>query len=310
MNSDDLECFARVANCGSISRAALELGSDQSTVSRQMLRLEATTCSRLFHRSGRGVILTDAGRLLLEHARRVTESVEEARRAIHAYSDQGPDELVVGAQPTIARTIFGPVGSALREQFPRTRLRFAEGLNADMLSWLATGTVDIAVIYVPLQASGLKIDILLQEQLRLIVPASQADVDSEFPVRRLGEVPLILPSAPHGLRHLAESLASRSGISLHIAMECDASISVTKRLVQNGCGYTLLPLAAVAEEVAQGTLKAARLVGADVSRDVALATARNRPGGSALWNVMQTVRQEVRHIVAAGAWPDTELRDV
>jgi DNA-binding LacI/PurR family transcriptional regulator len=66
----------------------------------------------------------------------------------------------------------------------------------------------------------------------------------------------------------------------------------------------------VAEEVAQGTLKAARLVGADVSRDVALATAKNRPGGSALWNVMQTVRQEVRHIVRSGAWPDAELRDV
>jgi len=310
MNSDDLECFARVANCGSISRAALELGSDQSTVSRQMLRLEATACSRLFHRSGRGVILTDAGRTLLEHARRVTESVEEARRAIHAFSEQGPAELVVGAQPTIARTIFGPVGSALREQFPRTRLRFAEGLNANILSWLGTGTVDIAVLYVPMQASGLKIDILLQEQLRLIVPAAQADIDDEFPVRQLGEVPLILPSAPHGLRHLAESLASRSGISLHVAMECDASISVTKRLVQNGCGYTLLPLAAVAEEVAQGTLKAARLVGADVSRDVALATAKNRPNAAALWNVIQTVRQQVRHIVKSGGWPDAQLRDI
>jgi DNA-binding transcriptional LysR family regulator len=275
-----------------------------------MLRLEATACSRLFHRSGRGVILTDAGRTLLEHARRVTESVEEARRAIHAFSEQGPAELVVGAQPTIARTIFGPIGSALREQFPRTRLRFAEGLNANILSWLGTGTVDIAVLYVPMQASGLKIDILLQEQLRLIVPAAQADIDDEFPVRQLGEVPLILPSAPHGLRHLAESLASRSGISLHVAMECDASISVTKRLVQNGCGYTLLPLAAVAEEVAQGTLKAARLVGADVSRDVALATAKNRPDGAALWNVIQTVRQQVRHIVKSGGWPDAQLRDI
>lgn len=274
-----------------------------------MLRLEATTCSRLFHRSGRGVILTDAGRTLLEHARRVTETVEEARRAIHAFSEQGPDELVVGAQPTIARTIFGSIGLALRERFPRTRLRFAEGLNANILSWLATGTVDIAVLYVPMQATGLKIDILLQEELRLIVPAAQAGVDGEFPVRQLGEVPLILPSAPHGLRHLAESLASRSGISLHIAMECDASISVTKRLVQNGCGYTLLPLAAVAEEVAQGTLKAARLVGANVSRDVAIATAKNRPNGAALWNVVQSVRQEVRHIVQSGGWPDAQLRD-
>lgn len=309
MNSDDLECFARVANCGSISRAALELGSDQSTVSRQMLRLEASTCSRLFHRSGRGVVLTEAGRTLLEHARRVTETVEEARRAIHAFSGMGPADLVIGAQAAIARTIFGPVGSALRLRFPRTKLRFAEGASSDMLAWLASGTIDVAVLYLPSQTAGLKIDILLQEQLRLIVPGGQADIDSEFSVRRLGDVPLILPSAPRGLRLLVEALASRIGISLHIAMECDASISVTKRLVQNGCGYTVLPLAAVAEEVAQGTLRAARLVGADVSREVAMATARNRTGAAELWGVIQTVRQQVRNTVASGSWPDTQLRD-
>jgi LysR family nitrogen assimilation transcriptional regulator len=309
MNSDDLECFARVANCGSISRAALELGSDQSTVSRQMLRLEASTCSRLFHRSGRGVILTEAGRTLLEHARRVTETVEEARRAIHAFSGMGPADLVIGAQATIARTIFGPVGSALQLRFPRTKLRFAEGASSDMLAWLASGNIDVAVLYLPSQTAGLKIDILLQEQLRLIVPGGQADIDSEFSVRRLGDVPLILPSAPRGLRLLVEALASRIGISLHIAMECDASISVTKRLVQNGCGYTVLPLAAVAEEVAQGTLRAARLVGADVSREVAMATARNRTGAAELWGVIQTVRQQVRNTVASGSWPDTQLRE-
>ena len=130
----------------------------------------------------------------------------------------------------------------------------------------------------------------------------------EFAVRRLGEMPLILPSARHGLRMLAESLASRVGISLHIAMECDASISVTKRLVQNGCGYTLLPLAAVTEEVASGTLHAAKLVGADVTREVALATLRNRSGASELWSVIQTVRQEICDTVSNGGWPDTALR--
>jgi len=308
MNSDDLECFARVANCGSISRAALELGSDQSTVSRQMLRLEASTCSRLFHRSGRGVVLTDAGRTLLEHARRVTETVEEARRAIHAFSGHGPAELVIGAQATIARTVFGPVGSVLRDCFPRTRLRFAEGSGSQMLSWLASGNIDLAVLYLPSQTAGLKIDILLQEQLRLVVPGGETDIGDEFAVRRLGEVPLILPSAPHGLRLLVEALASRVGISLHVAMECDASISVTKRLVQNGCGYTLLPLAAVTDEVAAGNLRTARLVGADVTREVALATSRNRSGASELWSAIQTVRQQICDTVCSGGWPDAQLR--
>ena len=178
-----------------------------------------------------------------------------------------------------------------------------------MLAWLASGTIDVAVLYLPSQTAGLKVDILLQEQVRLVVPGTRVDVDDEFAVRRLGEVPLILPSAPHGLRLLAEMIANRVGISLHVAMECDASISVTKRLVQNGCGYTLLPLAAVAEEVASGTLRTARLVGADVTREVAMATVRNRPGASELWSVIQTVRQQICDTVRGGGWPDAQLRN-
>src|SRR5436190_12115544 len=100
-----------------------------------------------------------------------------------------------------------------------------------MLAWLASGNIDVAVMYLPLQTAGLKIDVLLQEQLRLVVPGSNTTIGNEFAVRHLGDVPLILPSARHGLRVLAEALASRVGISLHVAMECDASISVTKRLV-------------------------------------------------------------------------------
>jgi DNA-binding transcriptional LysR family regulator len=307
MNSDDLECFVRVAGCGSISRAAMELGSDQSTVSRHMTRLEAASQARLFHRSGRGVVLTDAGLALLEHARKVASTLEDARRAIHSFSEQGPAQVVIAAQPTIARMAFGSVGKALKSQFPKTRLRFVEGLGTHMLAWLAAGEVDIAILYLPTHAGGLKVDMLLREQIRLVAPASHAHIGADFPVRQLGQVPMILPSTPHGLRLLAESLAHKSGVSLDIALECDASTNVTKRLVEEGCGSTILPLAAVADEVAQGRLRTARLVDPEVVREVAIATAKNRPPVTQLWGITQTIRQEVTRLVANGRWPDAQL---
>jgi DNA-binding transcriptional LysR family regulator len=309
MNSDDLECFARVAHCGSISRAAMELGSDQSTVSRQLLRLETSVRSRLFHRNGRGVVLTDAGRTLLEHAKRVTQTVEEARQAIHALSETGLSELVIGAQPTIARTLFGMLAAVLHERFPRTRLRFVEGLGGQILPWLAAGTMDMALLYLPPHAGGLKVDILLQESVRLVSPPGNSELGAEYAVRELADIPLILPSAPHGMRLLAESLASRAGIALHVVMECDASISVIKRLVESGCGHTLLPLAAVKEEVELGRLRTAALVGPEVWREVALATSKNKPGSAELWPFIQAVRQEVRDLVLNGSWPDAKLRE-
>jgi DNA-binding transcriptional LysR family regulator len=287
----------------------MELGTDQSTLSRHMARLEADSQVRLFHRSGRGVVLTEAGHALIRCAQKVSSAMEDTRNVIQSLSEQGPAQVVVAAQPTIARMAFGPVGKALKSQFPNTRLRFVEGLGTHMLAWLAAGEVDIAILYLPTHPGGLKVDMLLREHIRLVAPASYAHIGSSFPVRQLGQVPLILPSTPHGLRLLAESLANKAGVSLDIALECDASTNVTKRLVEYGCGCTILPLAAVADEVAQGKLRTARLVDPEVMRDVAIASAKNRPPVTQLWGITQIIRQEVAQIVANGSWPEVQLLD-
>lgn len=285
----------------------MELGSDQSTVSRHISRLEAASRTRLLHRSGRGVVLTDAGLALLEHARKISSALEDARRAVHSFSSEGPAQVVIAAQPTIARMTYGSVGKALKCAFPKTRLHFVEGLGSHMMASLAAGAVDLAILYLPMHAGPLKADILLRERLHLILPPTHVYVGADFPVRQLGEMPLILPSTHHGLRLLAQSLAEAAGTSLNIALECDASTSVTKRLVEEGCGCTILPLASVADEVAQGRLRTARLVDPEVVRDVAIATARNRPPLNQLWGIMRTIRQEITRIVASGNWPDAEL---
>ena len=306
MNSDDLETFARVASHGSISRAAIELGTDPSTLSRQMARLEAEAHTRLFHRSGRGVVLTDAGCALLEHARQVRAALEEARRSVQAFAGKGPAQVVIAAQPTIARICFGPVGIALKRRYPGTRLRFVEGLGTHMLEWLSTGEIDIAVLYMPARTGALKVDVLLKEKIRLIVPPAYRHVGESCPVAALAQLPLILPSTPHGLRLLAESLAAKAGVTLNIALECDTSTSVTRRMVEQGCGCTILPLAAVEDEVRQGRLRAVRLE-PDVMRDVAIATAKNRPPVNELWGITQTIRREIEGVVDTGSWPDAAL---
>jgi DNA-binding transcriptional LysR family regulator len=307
LNSEDLACFVCVASTGSISRAALEQGADQSTVSRQIARLEANLDTRLFHRTGRGMILTEAGQTLLGYARQVSATLAEAREAIRASSAQGPAQVIIAAQPTIANTAFASIGAAVKQRFPATRVRFVEGLASPLLAWLAAGEVDVALLYLPDQQGALKVDILLEEDLTLVTPTSWGHIGPSFRCASLDEVPLILPSTGHGLRVLAENLVARVGKSLQLAMECDASNTVSMRLVEDGCGATLLPFAAVADRVAQGRLRCARLVEPVVTRQVALATARNRPPVPELWEIMQTVRQSVRNTVMSGAWPGARL---
>jgi LysR family nitrogen assimilation transcriptional regulator len=115
-------------------------------------------------------------------------------------------------------------------------MRFFEGLGTHMLSWLAAGDIDIAVFYLPTHTHDLKVNIVLREDVRLVAPPDHRHIGTEFSVRYLDEVLLILPSTPDGLRLLAASLAERAGITLNVAVECDASTSVTKRMVLTGSG--------------------------------------------------------------------------
>jgi LysR family nitrogen assimilation transcriptional regulator len=307
MNSDDLELFTQVAKSASISRAAITLGADQSTISRRVGLLEADLGVRLFHRSGRGVTLTDRGKQLLGFAVALSATLQEAERAMRDSVEQGPSKLCIAAQPTIARILFGRLGHDLKARYPLTQVHFVEGLAADILPRLSEGTVDIALLYLPEHPGSLQYDPLLVESVQLIAPADYPLPGDSIDVRELGDIPLILPSTHHGLRLLVESLANRYGFSSNIALECDGSISITKRLVLEKCGCTILPEAAVVEEVQAGRLKTYRLTGHDVQRTVAMVWPKNRIAADGLWVVSQIIRQRAAEMVEQGLWPGASL---
>jgi len=307
MNSDDLALFAQVAKNGSISRAAMELGADQSTVSRRVGLLEAELGVRLFHRSGRGVTLTARGQQLLGYATTLNDTLAEAERAMRDSAEQGPAKLCIAAQPTIARILFGSLGHALKARYPLTQVHFVEGLAADILNRLSDGAVDIAILYLPEHPGALQFDPLLSEGVQLITPANYPLKGDAIAVRDLGDIPLILPSTHHGLRMMVESLANRYGFSANIALECDGSISITKRLVLENCGCTVLPEAAVVEEVKAGRLKSYRLEDPEIHRTVAIVWPKNRVTADGLWAVTQIIRQRAAEMVEQGTWPGATL---
>jgi DNA-binding transcriptional LysR family regulator len=307
MNSNDLSLFLQVASTGNYSRTSLELGMHQSVLSRRIAALEAELNTRLFHRSGRGVVLTEHGRQLAKYAEEIVGLMNQAVTEMSAAVRQGPASIVIAAQPTLARLLFGSIGKKLKADYPGISVRFREGLGGHLQDWVASGEVDMAIIYLPENHTMLGVDVVLREGLSFVAPAAFGPLGDNFPVARLAEVPMVLPSQPHGLRVLAESLVARAGKSLQISMECDASVSITKQLVAENCGCTILPLASVAEEVKRGVLQAAPLVMPEVIRDVAIITSRNRPPISGQWQVIQTVRHEMTRLVEEGLWEAAKL---
>ena len=113
--------------------------------------------------------------------------------------------------------------------------------------------------------------------------------------------PLILPSHPHGLRELVDQVSIKHGFSPVVAYEINA-LSTIKDLVEDGMGWTMLPYAAVLDEVDQGRMTALRIKDQPFSQTVVLATATQRPLSLAGHKVLECVKFEVTELYAKGKW--------
>ncbi|REE92153.1 LysR family transcriptional regulator [Cupriavidus plantarum] len=307
MNSDDLSIFALVADSGSFSAAALAGGVDASSISRRVTQLEKQLGTRLFHRTGRGVSLTEQGSALLVHARQIRDALAAAESAVSNNAGLGPTRIRIAAQPTIARTVFGDLYHVLHRQFPRTRLHFTEGLASSILADLQAGTIDIAILYRPEYPGSMSYEPLLMERLYLLTPPGFAMTQARVDAQGLQGVPMILPSTHHGIRVFVEAMAARRGHSVQLALESDGSNAITAALVHKGCGCTVLPLAAVPDDIAAGRLRGFPLPGDDAERCISLVLGRTDLEPATLWALGAAIREVAAGLVKTGAWPGARL---
>ncbi|MEU7180436.1 LysR family transcriptional regulator [Streptomyces celluloflavus] len=146
LNLDRLRTLGAVARHGSVSAAADGLHVTTSAVSQQIAKLERETGQQLLAKNGRGVRLTDAGRLLADHATRILSQVELAQAELEAHRGQAMGELRLGAFPTAARGLFPAALATLRAAYPQLRTRLTE-LDPDAsVRGVVRGDLDLAVV--------------------------------------------------------------------------------------------------------------------------------------------------------------------
>ncbi|MFF4530068.1 LysR family transcriptional regulator [Streptomyces sp. NPDC001407] len=146
LNLDRLRTLSAVARHGSVSGAADGLHVTTSAVSQQLAKLERETGQQLLAKQGRGVRLTDAGRLLADHASRILSQVELAQADLEARRGQAVGELLVGAFPTAARGLFPAALAGLREAHPQLRARLTEMDPDSAVPRVVRGDIDLAVV--------------------------------------------------------------------------------------------------------------------------------------------------------------------
>ncbi len=296
-----IKSFVEVADSQSFTRAGCKLAIAQSALSRQIRELEAELGVALLYRTGRGVQLTDAGRIFLERARKLLEDAEALLADMKAAKDGG-GSVSLGLPPSITHILLAPFLDRLRRERPSLHLRVVEGFSGHITEWLLHGRIDLAVLYRTSSTSSLLVDRLLVEDMYLVGPAgSNILCSAEVTLATVANLPLVLPGRPHGLRLLIDKACERSGTSLSVDIEVDA-FSTMKELARSGTAYTILPVSAVTEEMDEGHLAAAKIVEPDITRELVLASSTQRPHTRASHDVGRILRQQISELIATGHW--------
>jgi LysR family transcriptional regulator, nitrogen assimilation regulatory protein len=305
MHIAQLKTLIHVAELGSLSKAADRLHIAQPALSRQIRLMEKELGVALFERHGRGMVLTEAGREILDHAARVMAELEAIRQSATSGRSSYKGTVMVGTTPTVAEIMIIPLAGRIREAHPQLRLRFSSAFSGHLLDWLQRGDLELAVTYDPQPLRSVRTVPVMIENLLLVGAGSERlELSGAVPFAQLASKELVLPSPPHGLRAAMESCARRAGIELRASIEAD-SYRVMIDLVRNGFGLTVLPLAPVysLEHLIQsGELSAAPLVDPTPARKLVLAYPADRPVSPAAQFVGESIVRIAADLVNRKRW--------
>lgn len=268
LNLHHLRLFQAVATDGTLTGAARRLNLSQSALSAQLKALEASLGHDLFERVGRGLVLTEAGRIALDHADTIFQTADELSATL-AETGLARRALRVGALATLSRNfqmqflrpLIGrpDVEVVLRSGSQEELLRGLDGLALDVVLTNLLPARDAA--------SPWRVHRIDEQPVSLIGRSHRLGRQTAgrpaAPPKPLAELlsahPLVLPAPGTALRVSFDALVDRLGCRLSIAAEVD-DMAMLRLLAREDAGLAVIPRIVVQDELASGLLvEAARL---------------------------------------------------
>jgi DNA-binding transcriptional LysR family regulator len=282
-----LRCFLAVADHRHFTRAARELGLAQPSVSAQVRGLEADLGSELFHRMKGNVTLTPAGEALLPFARRILADADAARSEVSDVGGLARGRLAIGATPSLAATLVPPVLARFHGAHPGIDLALREAGSMDLVSAVEEGSVDIALVILPVRHDVLETQALLREELVVAVSRQHALAKRRtIAVSDLRDTPLVMFREGYDLRSATEAACRAAGFAPTFAVE-GGEMDGVLRLTAAGLGAAIVPSLVIEPG---GPLRAVRIERSALTRTVGLAHRRDRRLSRAAQELVDTVR--------------------
>lgn len=277
LDSRHLQLVAEVARTESVTRAADRLHVTQSAVSHQLSDLESKLEVPLFVRSGRRMLPTAAGRVLVEAADHVLGTIGEAEHRVRQLARNVSGELRVSAHCYTGYHWLPAIVSGLRRRYPTFEVRIAPELTLDPIAALLDAKLDLAIVNTDSHDRRLHYDELFDDEHVAVVPPShpwarRASITAE----ELAAEQLYLYSRSIDDSFIVQKVLRPAGIALPRVTYLQLTEGILE-MVKAGMGASVLPRWSIVNVIASGELKAIRITRTGVFRKWYAATRRDTP---------------------------------
>jgi LysR family transcriptional activator of nhaA len=254
LNYNHLRYFHAVAHAGSLTRASDRLNLSQSALSVQLKSLEESLGHALFERTGRRLILTEAGKVALDHADTVFAAGEALVATLSGRVRIDQQVLRIGALPTLSRNFQAEFVAPLIGRRD-VELVMLSGTLKDLLVGLEAHELDVVLSNQP-PRGAVAPDIISRriatQPVGLVGPPGLLHRPLRFP-HDLAKLPVLLPARGLDIRSGFDQLLAEAGIQPIILAEVD-DMAMLRLLARSSQALTLVPPIVVKDELAAGTL--------------------------------------------------------
>ena len=278
MNLRRLQYFVKIVDVGSLTQAADILHVAQPALSQQLATLEGEVRQQLVLRTKRGVIPTEAGKVLYRHAQLILRQCEQAKSDMNAAGQRLAGAVSVGLAPgTAAAGLALPLLRTVRTRHPDIVLYLAETYGTTLSELVMSGRMDLAVLYgggTPVH--GLAFSTLLRERLCLVGPQTTETPPASIPLRQIVGMDLYLPRPYNVVRKMVDDACAGIGIEPQVVAEIESAGTLIS-VIAAGLGATILPESMARQVVASSASWLSRIVEPSIEAPLALCRSDHLP---------------------------------
>jgi DNA-binding transcriptional LysR family regulator len=264
-----LKVFLTVVTEKSFSRAGEKLLRTQPAVSLAISKLESDLNEKLLDRSGKNLVVTDAGRIVLEFARRFVNLESEMENSLAELRDNSAGRLIIGANESSTLYLLKHI-ARYRRRYPKVKVQIRRSLSSRIPAQIIDGDLELGMVSYDPEDDRLVTRVIFTDHLAFVIsPRHRFAALEVVPLTELGMETFIAHNVLSPYRAMVVREFQKHKVPLNMDVEMP-TVETIRKLVQRNEGVAFLPRMCVEQELTQGTLKEVRVAELDIDRKVRL----------------------------------------